>query len=345
MATLLFNFHLFGESSDLSSSSSSANLQLNEQPFIDHRQTADCRSPCNCTVEPSCKAGVNIVADGCGCCPMCARQQGDLCSPRDRCDEEKGLYCLHSSSSSSGAAADFRGTCRAKHGKPCRVDDNEYLDGVQFSPNCSLLCTCQDGKYACSSRCPQELRAPSNVHCRDSHLVAIKDRCCKEWVCPHQHSHIDRDNGTAYDRCQIESTPWSSCSVTCGVGESIRVTTDNADCKPIQERRLCIVRPCDDADSNPLPNKKCRGTFESEPQKIVHEGCESEQQYALRYCATCKRNKCCGPAKVSTAPVPFRCPASSSSAVAEDKDKERIVSKLVMFVEACRCFRQKVCPF
>src|SRR6218665_1629251 len=67
---------------------------------------ADCT--CNCTREPSCKAGVNIIQDGCGCCSMCARQQGDICNAKDKCDEAKGLYCYHA----GGADANSKGTCR-----------------------------------------------------------------------------------------------------------------------------------------------------------------------------------------------------------------------------------------
>jgi len=53
----------------------------------------DCKYPCNCTLKETCKFGVNVIKDGCDCCPMCARQQGDLCNYRDKCDDEKGLYC------------------------------------------------------------------------------------------------------------------------------------------------------------------------------------------------------------------------------------------------------------
>lgn len=45
--------------------------------------------------------------------------------------------------------------------------------------------------------------------------------------------------------CKKETTSWSSCSVTCGMGVSVRVTNDNADCVPEQQRRLCLVRPCE----------------------------------------------------------------------------------------------------
>ena len=37
---------------------------------------------------------------------MCARQQGDLCEYKDKCDEEKGLYCDFSMDDG------LRGICR-----------------------------------------------------------------------------------------------------------------------------------------------------------------------------------------------------------------------------------------
>ena len=56
----------------------------------------DYKKNCNCSTHEQglrCKAGVNIITDGCACCSMCARQQGDLCNRKDRCDEHKGLKC------------------------------------------------------------------------------------------------------------------------------------------------------------------------------------------------------------------------------------------------------------
>jgi len=98
--------------------------------------------------------------------------------------------------------------CRtAKSPKSCVVNGSVYSDGDQFSPNCSQLCTCQDGRYACSTKCPQELRAPSSVHCQDSQLVTIKDRCCKEWVCPRMHSvytdELASDQFSGYCVCVV----------------------------------------------------------------------------------------------------------------------------------------------
>jgi len=52
------------------------------------------------------------------------------------------------------------------------------------------------------------------------------------------------------NRCVRESTGWSACSVSCGVGVSVKITNDNEDCVTVHERRLCVVRPCGVDDSN-----------------------------------------------------------------------------------------------
>ena len=71
---------------------------------------SQCQYPCKCSSsrDHNCKAGVNVIKDGCDCCYMCARQQGDLCDYKDRCDEDKGLYCdFHHGDG-------VRGICRGK---------------------------------------------------------------------------------------------------------------------------------------------------------------------------------------------------------------------------------------
>ena len=64
-------------------------------PLIFMLQTkSQCQFPCKCSnQEIKCHAGVNTVKDGCDCCYMCARQQGDLCGLKDMCDEKNGFYC------------------------------------------------------------------------------------------------------------------------------------------------------------------------------------------------------------------------------------------------------------
>jgi len=57
------------------------------------------------------------------------------------------------------------------------------------------------------------------------------------------------------DRCVKESTGWSSCSASCGVGVSVRVSNENEDCVTMHQRRLCVIRPCGVDDSDLVRHK------------------------------------------------------------------------------------------
>lgn len=48
--------------------------------------------------------------------------------------------------------------------------------------------------------------------------------------------------------CGVQTTSWTSCSKTCGLGLATRVTNNNPSCKLTRESRLCNLRPCDNAD-------------------------------------------------------------------------------------------------
>ena len=51
--------------------------------FIFLQFNNNCDYPCKCTsAENLCKPGIDTIKDGCECCYMCARQQGDLCDFR-----------------------------------------------------------------------------------------------------------------------------------------------------------------------------------------------------------------------------------------------------------------------
>lgn len=54
----------------------------------------ECTGQCLCpSTPPECPAGVSQVLDSCGCCRVCAKQMGELCTERDICDPHKGFYC------------------------------------------------------------------------------------------------------------------------------------------------------------------------------------------------------------------------------------------------------------
>lgn len=58
----------------------------------------ECPSQCQCPdVPPQCPPGDSLVLDACGCCRVCAKQLGELCTERDVCDPHKGLYCDYGS--------------------------------------------------------------------------------------------------------------------------------------------------------------------------------------------------------------------------------------------------------
>ena len=46
------------------------------------------------------------------------------------------------------------------------------------------------------------------------------------------------------DNCLVQTTEWSECSATCGMGVSSRVTNDNERCHLERQTRVCMIRPC-----------------------------------------------------------------------------------------------------
>lgn len=58
-----------------------------------------CPGPCQCpSTVPRCPVGVPLLLDSCGCCQVCARQEGEACTERLPCDTQRGLQCDYSAS-------------------------------------------------------------------------------------------------------------------------------------------------------------------------------------------------------------------------------------------------------
>ena len=83
----------------------------------------------------------------------------------------------------------------AKKDKACGgVEERELLES---SEGCGFKCQCQDGVYACSKSCPNELSKPlPSAECRNFLLVDVAGRCCKEWLCVNSSKH---SNNTAFE--------------------------------------------------------------------------------------------------------------------------------------------------
>ncbi|GIY21638.1 CCN family member 1 [Caerostris darwini] len=204
--------------------------------MIDDRSVR-CPERCYCPgIDPQCQDGVPLVMDGCGCCPVCARQQGDVCNAVQLCDVTRKLQCIYVDAFSTS------GICRVRRGQGCRVGQSDYKDGDTFKLDCRTQCTCQNGTYGCVSLCPHENVRPS-AECHHPRLVKMHGSCCREWLC----------ESTLYEdrkkHCQPFTSEWTACSTTCGMGVSTRVSNANPECQLKNETRLCLLRPCPTEDS------------------------------------------------------------------------------------------------
>ncbi|KAM6314136.1 CCN family member 2-like [Podargus strigoides] len=294
-----------------------------------------CTYPCQCPSQPlQCPAGTSHVLDACGCCKVCARQLGELCSPQKPCDHHKGLYCdfskIHRGS----------GICLAHEGATCDLLGKIYHNGESFQPTCKLQCICMDGAIGCIPLCSEDLRLPS-PECPNPRRVKFRNKCCEEWICEEGSEENRFETAMAVFRedpahkpelndlqenCLVQTTEWSACSKSCGMGISARVTNDNPQCRLEKETRLCMVRPCDFPMEKTKKGKKCVRT--PKPRQSIHfefSGCTSTRSYRPKFCGSCTDGRCCTPYVTSTVEVEFRCPEGD------------FFQRKMMFIKMCSC--------
>nr|XP_033811325.1 CCN family member 2-like [Geotrypetes seraphini] len=304
-------------------------------------EVEECSYPCQCTVQPlNCSAGTSLILDSCGCCKVCARQLGDPCSRRAPCDPHKGLYCDFSNIDVAS------GLCLAQEGSTCDLGGTVYRSGESFQPSCKYQCTCMDGAIGCVPLCADDVRLPS-PNCPAPRRVKIPGKCCEEWVCGQSERENLFESGQAVygqvpafspelnnlqENCLVQTTEWSACSKSCGMGISTRVTNDNPRCRLEKETRLCMVRPCNLLLEKIIKKgKKCLRT--PRPEKGLHfefSGCTSVRAFRPRFCGSCTDGRCCSPHTSTTQDVKFECPEGE------------VFSRQVMFIRSCLCHHD--CP-
>uniref|UniRef100_A0A8C4NYC1 Connective tissue growth factor n=1 Tax=Dicentrarchus labrax TaxID=13489 RepID=A0A8C4NYC1_DICLA len=285
-----------------------------------------CTGRCQCPpILPRCPAGVPLMSDSCGCCQVCARQEGEACTERLPCDGHRGLQCDYSASFPGGP-----GQCLNELG--CEMNGRRLEEGQVFQPSCAQLCYCLGGGVTCVPLCSDDLQRPAD-RCPHPQLVRLPGRCCKEWVCEGQ-ARQDYGGGLSSPpfgsiaNCIEWTSDWSPCSHSCGPGVSTRTTNRNWACRLQTETRLCQVRPCQTL----LPGLRRPQPCLSKPvsqlteHRFEHQGCWSTRAYRPRFCSlTCPEGRCCSPSNTRTVRMVFRCPQG------------RLTQHQVMMIESCSC--------
>jgi len=139
-----------------------------------------CPHQCDCTEEPtSCPVGESLIKDGCNCCMVCARQEGQSCDLSEKiCDPAHSLYCDFAASHDGNF-----GICKVRMGKSCLVNGRMIPSGEVWEISCKEKCWCFEGYSGCMPTCPVEAWIPDPTECPNAFMVEVPGECCPRWEC------------------------------------------------------------------------------------------------------------------------------------------------------------------
>ncbi|XP_010874495.2 cellular communication network factor 1, like 2 [Esox lucius] len=316
---------------------------------------------------PSCPAGISWVTDACGCCKVCARQLNQDCGPRQPCDHIKGLHCHLGAggdperglcqAEAQGRPCEFSGRVY-QHGEDFRPSCQYQCSCMDGVVGCMPLCPHQVHlpDWRCSQ--PRLARAPGRccdqwVCDDDNHIGENPEEPPRAVLTDAQPlpNRIDNrlqpqprappSDGVSFregvslpesqvllsSRCVPQTTHWTECSTTCGMGISSLISNDNAECRLLRKTRLCQVRQCEPPLAPTIKKgKKCQRTVRpGKPIRINFAGCSTTQRYRPRACGSCADGRCCVPSLSRTLRLHFYCPDGES------------FTRNVMWIQRCSC--------
>ncbi|XP_033474391.2 cellular communication network factor 1, like 2 [Epinephelus lanceolatus] len=321
---------------------------------------------CSTSPQP-CPPGVSWVTDHCGCCNVCARQFNEDCSATEPCDHIKELRCHLGAggdperglcrAEAQGLPCEFNGQVY-QHGEDFQPNCQHQCTCMDRVVGCMPLCPHQVPlpDWRCSR---PRLARPEGSCCEewvcddDNHISEEPDKLTHTFLSDRQllpnhisallqaQPHPAATRGATFremvsipmsevllkSSCFPQTTEWTECSTTCGMGISSRVTNNNPDCRLVRETRLCQIWQC----GLQLPvaskkGKKCQRTVRpQEPVRITFAGCSTTQQYRPRTCGACTDDRCCTPSLSRTVLLHFHCPDGES------------FYRNMMWIQRCSC--------
>ncbi|XP_047446879.1 cellular communication network factor 1, like 2 [Mugil cephalus] len=314
---------------------------------------------------PLCPPGVSWVTDHCGCCKVCARQFNEDCSSTEPCDHIKGLRCHLGAggdperglcrAEAHGLPCMFNGQVY-QHGENFQPVCQHQCTCMNGVVGCMPLCPHQvplphwrcsrprlarpEGgcceKWVCDddNSIDEEPDEPVRISPPDHQLHPNDISALLQAQPQPQHPADTRLRETVsfpvseallQPRCFSQTTEWTQCSTTCGMGISSRLTNNNPDCRLVKETRLCQIRNCELAFPVASKGKKCQRVVRpQEPVSITFGGCSTAERYRPRTCGGCTDGRCCTPSHSRTARLRFHCPDGDSF-------------HNVMWIQRCHC--------